>query len=140
MIRELVFIVSGYLMGGILFARLAAALLRRPNVVEGSEDGNPGTANAFQYGGALCGVITLLGDLNKGFWPLYFYQKSGGNFDARPLLSALVLMAPVWGHAFPAQFHFQGGKGIAVTFGCLLGLCLATDTPLKALAFFILFF
>ena len=53
MIRELVFIVSGYLMGGILFARLAAALLRRPNVVEGSEDGNPGTANAFQYGGAL---------------------------------------------------------------------------------------
>lgn len=140
MIRELVFIVSGYLMGGILFARLAAALLRRPNVVEGSEDGNPGTANAFQYGGALCGVITLLGDLNKGFWPLYFYQKSGGNFDARPLLSALVLMAPVWGHAFPAQFHFQGGKGIAVTFGCLLGLCLATDTPLKALAFFFLFF
>ena len=53
---------------------------------------------------------------------------------------ALVLMAPVWGHAFPAQFHFQGGKGIAVTFGCLLGLCLATDTPLKALAFFFLFF
>ena len=27
-----------------------------------------------------------------------------------------------------------------MTFGCLLGLCLATDTPLKALAFFFLFF
>ena len=26
------------------------------------------------------------------------------------------------GHTFPLFYRFQGGKGIAVTFGCLLGL------------------
>ena len=35
---------------------------------------------------------------------------------------ALVLLAPVLGTVLPVFSHFRGGKGIAVTFGCLLGL------------------
>ena len=138
--KFLMYILGGYAAGSVLFARLSAALLNRPAVLRDSPDGNPGTANAFQYGGFLCGLITLLGDVAKGFLPVYLYLRAGGNFQAAPLLSALVLAAPVWGHASPILFRFQGGKGIAVTFGCLLGLRPATGVPFALLALFFLFF
>ena len=134
--KFLMYILGGYAAGSVLFARLSAALLNRPAVLRDSPDGNPGTANAFQYGGFLCGLITLLGDVAKGFLPVYLYLRAGGNFQAAPLLSALVLAAPVWGHAFPILFRFHGGKGIAVTFGCLLGLRPATGVPFALLALF----
>ena len=52
---------------------------------------------------------------------------------------ALVLAAPVLGTAFPLFHHFRGGKGIAVTFGCLLGL-LPLDAPLIIFVGLFLFF
>ncbi len=116
------FTVAGYLSGSVLFARVFAKLMGKPEIVTGSKDANPGTSNAFQYGGFLCGVLTLLGDLAKGFVPVYCFLRLGGDFGQWSLLSAAVLIAPVLGHAFPVFFRFQGGKGIAVTFGCLLGL------------------
>ena len=36
-----------------------------------SPDKNPGTMNAFTYGGFRCGVFTLCGDLFKGFLPVF---------------------------------------------------------------------
>lgn len=137
--NRIFFAVIGYLSGSVLFARVYAKLMGKPEIIACSKDGNPGTANAFQYGGFLCGVLTLLGDLAKGFVPVYCFLRLGGNFEQWPLLSAAVLIAPVLGHAFPVFFHFQGGKGIAVTFGCLLGL-FPYGTPALTLAFcFILF-
>lgn len=122
MSTALFFAIFGYFSGSILFAKVTSKVFHKPAVLTDSRDGNPGTANAFQYGGFWCGTITLLGDLLKGTIPVYLYQKSGGNFTDMPVLAALVLIAPVFGHAFPAYYRFQGGKGIAVTFGCLLGL------------------
>lgn len=122
MMEAIKFVMIGYLSGSILFARICAKLLDRPDILYASKDGNPGTANAFQYGGFLCGMITLVGDLAKGFLPVFAYVKCNGNFAEFPLAMALVIAAPVLGHAFPIFFHFQGGKGIAVTFGCLLGV------------------
>ena len=49
------------------------------------------------------------------------------------------MAAPVIGHAFPVFYGFQGGKGIAVTFGCLLGL-LPIWQPLMTLAIYFIFF
>lgn len=122
MIQDIFFVVGGYFSGSILFAKVTAKLFQKPAILQNSKDGNPGTANAFRYGGFWCGIITLLGDLLKGAMPIYLYQKFGGSFTSMPALVALVLIAPVLGHAFPAFHRFQGGKGIAVTFGCLLGL------------------
>lgn len=139
MIRDIFFIVGGYLFGSILFAKVTAKLFQKPTILQDSKDGNPGTANAFQYGGFSCGIITLFGDLLKGAVPVYLYQKFGGSFTSMSALAALVLIAPVLGHAFPAFHRFQGGKGIAVTFGCLLGL-LPNYIPLVVFAgVFILF-
>lgn len=133
MLQDIFFIVWGYFSGSILFAKVTSKVFHKPAILQDSKDGNPGTANAFQYGGFWCGTITLFGDLLKGVIPVYLYQKFGGNFTDIPALAALVLIAPVLGHAFPAFYRFQGGKGIAVTFGCLLGL-LPNYIPLAVFA------
>ena len=52
---------------------------------------------------------------------------------------ALVMAAPVIGHVFPVLFRFRGGKGIATTFGCLLGL-LPNYIPVGLLALLFIFF
>lgn len=137
--KEFLFIVNGYLVGSVLFARVASSLLNKPAVIEESKDGNPGTANAFQYGGLLCGLITLCGDLCKGFFPIQLYLSHGGDFITAPLLSAMVLASPVLGHAFPLFYRFHGGKGIAVTFGVLMGLFPAIKPLLVYASLFLLF-
>ena len=133
--RTVVFTVLGYLSGSLLFARYWGKWCRGRNVVEESPDQNPGTFNAFQYGGFVCGTLTLCGDLLKGFLPVFLYCRE------RPwgLGLALVLAAPVLGHVLPLYHGFRGGKGVAVTFGCLLGL-LPKRRPLLLLAFVFLFF
>lgn len=88
------FIIIGYLSGSILFARICAKLLDKPGILQESKDGNPGTVNAFKYGGFLCGMITLIGDLAKGFFPVFAYLKCGGAFTGISLITALVLAAP----------------------------------------------
>lgn len=138
MTQTLCFIALGYLLGSVLFAQLAAKLFGKPELLKKSPDGNPGAANAFTYGGFWCGLFVLLGDLAKGFVPLWCWTRSGLSAPG-PLWAALVLAAPVVGHAFPIFYRFRGGKGIAVTFGCLLGLA-PRWTPAVTLAFFFLFF
>lgn len=134
----LTYTLFGYLCGSILFARVAAALFHRDKEYLESEDGNPGTANAFRYGGFSCGMLTLCGDLLKGFLPVFlFMQEYGETLLFMP--SALVLAAPVMGHAFPLFHRFRGGKGIAVSFGCLLGL-MPFWRPFAILAGFFLLF
>ena len=58
MLRSLKFIVMGYLCGSVLFARICAKLFNKPAILLESKDKNPGAANAFQYGGFLCGILT----------------------------------------------------------------------------------
>ena len=52
---------------------------------------------------------------------------------------AFVLSAPVCGHILPVFHKFKGGKGIAVFFGCLLGL-FPNMLPLLILAGIFVFF
>lgn len=122
MIRTLFYTAAGYISGSILYGPLWAKLLRRGNITENSPDRNPGTSNAFKHGGFLCGVLTLLCDLLKAFIPVSLYIKSSESDAFGGLGLALVLAAPIIGHVFPVFSGFKGGKGIASTFGSLLGL------------------
>ena len=89
-------------------------------------------------GGFLCGMLTLCGDLLKGYLPVAVYLASEAAVEWNGWLS-LILAAPVIGHIFPLFSHFKGGKGIATTFGVLLGL-LPEWRPAAVMAFaFILF-
>jgi glycerol-3-phosphate acyltransferase PlsY len=124
LIEYMVYIVWGYLSGCILFGAWIPRLLKGVDVREEARDNNPGTANAFLYGGTLCGILVLLGDILKGVLPVHYALERFGTFH--PAL-ALIMAAPVLGHTFPIQSLFgrktgKGGKGIAVSFGVLLGL------------------
>lgn len=137
MFRTIFFTGLGYVCGSLLFARYFGRLCCKRDVTAESPDKNPGTFNAFQYGGFLCGILTLCGDLLKGFLPVFLYRY--GNVSNADMGLAFVLAAPVFGHILPVFHRFRGGKGIAVSFGCLLGL-LPEIRPVFILAFAFLFF
>ena len=113
------YLLAGYLSGSVLYAQIWGRILRRKDITAGTRDGNPGTANAFMEGGFLCGMLTLICDLAKGFVPIWLFLRQT---DYTGFALAFILVAPVLGHIYPLFHHFQGGKGIATSFGCLLGL------------------
>ena len=135
--RYILYVIAGYLSGSVLYARVMCHLFGGDEALLHSKDCNPGTSNAFACGGFACGVLTLVGDLMKGIVPVWLYVRSGE--DITPTALALVLAAPVVGHAFPCFYGFHGGKGIAVSFGCLLGL-LPFWTPVLLLACIFIFY
>lgn len=139
MMETAMYVLLGYLSGSVLYAKVFTRIFQKEGAIEQSNDQNPGTANAFLFGGFWCGILTLAGDLLKGFLPVFLFVH--GIMPRRPdaLLSALVIAAPVIGHAFPIFYEFKGGKGIAVTFGCLLGLS-PFWKPVAVLALFFIFF
>ena len=132
-------ILFGYLSGSILYARIFAKLFRKEDMIEKSRDRNPGAGNAFMYGGFWCGVLTLTCDILKGFFPVYLFMQYALELSPDKLSIAFVMAAPVVGHAFPVFYKGRGGKGIAVTFGCLLGLFPFLE-PFAILAAFFIFF
>lgn len=82
--------------------------------------------------------LTLCGDLLKGILPVQMYLR-GADLDACGIEMIFIIIAPVIGHIFPIFYKFRGGKGIAVTFGCLLGL-FPNLYPVLILAFVFLLF
>ena len=69
--QTILFILFGYLSGSVLYARIFARMFGKKDMLENSRDKNPGTANAFMYGGFSCGFLTLLFDLLMGFVPVF---------------------------------------------------------------------
>ena len=134
-----IYALIGYLSGSVLYAEVFCGIFGRKNAIEQSRDANPGTTNAFLYGGFWCGICTLIFDMAKGFVPVYAYVHMTQMNLAESNGLALVLAAPVAGHIFPVWHHFKGGKGIAVSFGSLLGL-IPMWYPVLSLAVCFLFF
>ncbi|MDD3277547.1 MAG: glycerol-3-phosphate acyltransferase [Lachnospiraceae bacterium] len=132
----LFFIILGYLCGSIRFGYLLPKVFCNVDVTALSDDGNPGVANAFQFGGIPVGIVTLLGELAKGALPVSMAVRAGLGGQ---MAFALVLLAPVLGHAYPIFCLSGGGKAIAVTFGTLIGL-LPLWKPLEILIFWYLVF
>ncbi len=134
--QYLFYIIAGFFSGSVLFGYELPRLLRGVDVRKESEDGNPGTYNAFVCGGIGCGFLTLAAELAKGMWPVAACMRKLG---CDSLLFAAVMAAPVLGHAFSVFHHGEGGKAIAVSFGVLLGV-LPQWLPLALLVACFLFF
>lgn len=157
MLYYCVFVIMGYLMGSILFAPFFGYLFKKRDIISETRDQNPGAANAFMQGGMMCGIMTLIGDIGKGFLPVFLclniQNTSFGIWlwnlentlldswrqSASVLGLSFVLLAPVLGHMFPLYQKFRGGKGIAVTFGSLLGFAPNLCPALTLALFFIVF-
>ncbi len=135
--RIISYVLLGYLSGSLLWAKFFGNLLAKEDITAASPDGNPGTSNAFRYGGFWCGCLTLCFDMLKGFLPVALYFHSA---DSLPTLGfALVMAAPVMGHNYSVFHGFRGGKGIAVSFGCLLGLAPDLRPALLLAVMFVVF-
>lgn len=114
------FIIVGYLLGSVLFSYLIPKLFKHIDIIALSEDSNPGSANAFKYGGVFCGIVALILDFLKGFVVIYLSRTM---LDVNNFLYTFVIIAPILGHAFPIYMHFKnGGKCILVSFGVVTAL------------------
>ncbi len=119
--RRSVFLLAlAYLSGSVLYANIFGNIFGVREKFAQSADRNPGVSNAYKYGGFWCGTLTLIFELAKGALPVYLavHMASG----IRGWMMPLILIAPVVGHILPVFYEFHGGKGIAVSFGVLLGL------------------
>ena len=132
----LLWTLAGFLSGSVLYASLIPRHLCHVDICALSDDGNPGTANAFKYGGFFAGCLVILCELLKAFFPVYL---AAGRLDMTALPFALVIAAPVAGHAFSIFHKGKGGKAIAAAFGAVLAL-FPNLTPFAALAFFYILF
>ena len=108
-----------YLLGSLSSAILVCRALKLPDPrTQGS--GNPGATNVLRFGGKKAAIITLLGDMAKGFLPVLFAKLIG----ASDLACALIGLAAFIGHIYPIFFDFRGGKGVATALGVIAGLSL----------------
>lgn len=139
MLHCIFFIFIGYFSGSVLYAKVFGYLLKRQDIIENTKDQNPGAANAFMQGGFVCGVLTLICDILKGLIPVFIFRLTCQDQFVSEWWKALVVAAPVVGHMFPFYFQWKGGKGIAVSFGCLLGLLPDIKGAVILAFFFILF-
>lgn len=111
--NELFFILVGYLSGSILYAYLLPKYICHIDIMKDSDDHNPGTFNAFALAGTQVGILVIALELLKGFLPVWLASHI---LDTRRWMFAVVLCAPVAGHAFsPVLSETQAGKAIAVS-------------------------
>lgn len=114
---QITIIIAAYLSGSINSAILASKAMRLPDP-RTSGSGNPGATNVLRVGSKSAAAVTLLGDLLKGFIPVFLT----GAFAGDPWLVAGAGLAALLGHIYPVYYRFRGGKGVATTLGVLLGM------------------
>jgi glycerol-3-phosphate acyltransferase PlsY len=81
--------------------------------------GNIGATNVYRVAGKLPGILTLLGDILKGFLPLLAIKFW---LAPTPLQLGLAGVVAIIGHCYPVYLRFKGGKGVATALGIFLVL------------------
>jgi glycerol-3-phosphate acyltransferase PlsY len=108
---------GGYAAGSIPFAVLVSRMLGLPDPrTYGS--GNIGATNVLRSGHRIAALLTLLGDVGKGWAAVLVARLLGVNEEG----AALVGFAAFVGHVFPVWLRFHGGKGVATAAGVLIAL------------------
>ena len=121
-------VVVAYLIGSIPVGILLSKLKGKDPRQVGS--GNIGATNVMRTAGKALGVITLLGDILKGFLPVMFALREG----FPEYLVVVAGFAAFIGHLFPLFLGFKGGKGVATAVGVYLAL-----SPFAVLGSFVVF-
>jgi len=117
-------IVGAYLLGSVAFGIIVSKLFGLPDPrTVGS--GNPGATNVLRSGKKLAAALTLLGDVVKGWLPVWLALQ----YDMLMWVVAAVALAVFFGHLYPIFYKFKGGKGVATALGVMLAI-----SPLLGLA------
>ncbi len=111
------FCLGAFLLGSIPFGLVFSHLLGAPDPREAGSR-NIGFTNVLRVCGKKVGILTLAGDLGKG-WLVGWIAGLG----FLPNLWALAaVLSVVLGHLFPIFLKFHGGKGVATGLGGILGI------------------
>jgi len=121
-------IFCAYLIGSIPIGVILARLKGKDPRKTGS--GNIGATNVMRSAGKVVGIITLIGDIMKGFIPTLVAIR----LEEPGLFVASVGLAAFLGHLFPIFLKFRGGKGVATGTGIFLAI-----NPLAILICFVIF-
>lgn len=111
-----------YLIGAIPFSYFVANFYKKDLYKIGSK--NIGTANVWRATGKIeATLLALLGDVGKGFFPLYFLETINPiSFSHLSFLYSIAAFGAVLGHNFPIYLKFKGGRGLATLAGALIYL------------------
>lgn len=112
----LLLVVFAYLLGSVPIGFLLGSLSGLDIRQVGS--GNIGATNVARVVGKRQGLLTLVGDVAKGFIPAFLSLRLGYSLP----VTGLVALAAFIGHLYPVFLQFRGGKGVATAFGVFLGL------------------
>ena len=110
------YLVISYLIGSISAAILVCRLMGKGDPRDVGS-GNPGATNVLRAHGKFPALLTLAGDVLKGFLPVVV----GLGLGLDPALVAGAGLAAFIGHLYPVFFGFKGGKGVATLIGVLFG-------------------
>ena len=121
----LILVLLGYGLGAVPFGVVVSKALnfQDPRTV-GSK--NVGFTNVLRVSGVKAGVLTLVGDLGKGWvvgWTAMHYLST----ESYMMVAAL---SPIIGHMYSPFLGFKGGKGVATALGTVLGLSPSIGTLL----------
>lgn len=126
MLWTVIALLVSYLLGSIPTAFLFARLLKGIDIRKVGS-GNVGATNALRALGFGPGITVLALDILKGFFTVVFL---GDYFADKPVflqvqnLRIFMGLCCICGHNWTIFLRFKGGKGIATSFGVLLGLAL----------------
>src|SRR6476660_5116338 len=113
----LLLVMLGYALGAIPFGIVVSKALHLSDPREvGSR--NVGFTNVLRVSGTKAGVLTLLGDMGKG-WVIGWAAMQWLHTESYMMVAAL---SPILGHIFSPFLGFKGGKGVATAVGVVLGL------------------
>jgi len=110
-------VIVSYLIGAIPTGLIVVRLLSGEDIRRHGS-GNIGTVNVLRVAGLATAIVVLAVDILKGLVPIMLAVRVG----APPSAVVLGGLAAIAGHNWSVFLRFQGGKGIATSFGVLLGL------------------
>jgi glycerol-3-phosphate acyltransferase PlsY len=114
-------VLVGYLLGTVPSADVAGRIVGVNVRTQGT--GNPGAINAAVLLGKRWGTAVAVVDVAKGWAAGALGQR------VSPATAHGAAAAAVVGHVFPAWSGFRGGKGVATSYGAVLGAFPAYAVP-----------
>jgi len=111
---------AGYLLGSIPFGLLIG--LSRGVDIRRTGSGNIGATNLARALGTRFFWYAFALDAAKGFGPTLVVSVLAGRWHLPAWLALLTGVAALGGHMFPVYLKFKGGKGVATSFGMVLGI------------------
>ncbi len=111
-----VLVLVAYVMGSIPFAIVIGKWFWHVDVRDHGS-GNVGTTNVFRVLGRRAGTLVLIGDMAKGFIPVYIAVHYFPTWFA-----LIVALAALLGHMYSVFLRGGGGKGVATGAGIVLAL------------------